>query len=523
MTSAEKYDIIIDDELAALIQQAERAPLAENYSLLAKAYNIRGMFRSALHAAQKATQLDEEHFSGWFEYAIAATIHGETTLREILKQIEAMIADDKGNLGEMKTAKALTHYYLSEDNVAKSIAQEAIDGDTRLSHSYEVLGYISYNTNDSKQSIRHFLEAVKVDANNFRAHWMIGHCWFELDDLKAARDSYSRAVTIQPYFANAWFSLGKVFLVMDDIQNAYQCFYKCLSINPRMWDCYFTQADYYLGHRNYENAIASCKRILELIPDDGVLAETYNYIGEVYLASHDFISAQHYFELAAKTSQGDAVIYNNLGVTLLKQEHVDEAIAKFERAIELDPNFAYPITKLGHAFIFKRQFDKALEMFNRSLQADPNEYWAWLGISEVHRRNRQYRKELEAVMKAAEIAQDDSDVYNYMGIAFQSLRDYENSEKAYLRSLELDPFNRKAANNLGFLYERFLEKTDNELFREKAIGAWKQRLLICRDTNASTRGAISHLTKLGVEENTIEQWLAEGEVAEFTKRLNVIW
>lgn len=512
MNNRHKYDYIIDVELQSLLNQAERAPLAENYALLAKAFNIRGVFSKALEAAEKATTLDEEHFSGWFEYAIAATIHGEKELRTIHERIEAMLAEGKGDAGEMKTAQALTHYYLSEDETAKAVAKEAIAENKSLSHPYEVLGYIAYNENDTKQAIRHFLEAVKVDDNNFRAHWMTGHCWFELDDLDSARESYRKAVMIQPFFANAWFSLGKVYLVQNEIQHSYQCFYKCLSVNPRMWDCYFTQADYYLGHRNYENAIASCKRILELSPDEEVLAETYNYIGEVCLASHEFNMAMNYFELAAETNSRDAVIQNNLGVTLLKLDRVDEAMERFREAMELDPHYAYPVTKLGHAHIFKREYDEALEMFEKSLKVDPEEYWAWLGISEVHRKNRQFRKELEAVMRAAEIAQDDSDVYNYMGIAFQSLRDYENAEKAYLRSLDLDPFNRKAANNLGFLYERFLEKTDNDLFKTKAIAAWKQRLLICRDTNASIRGAISHLVKLGVEEATIEEWLQSEEV-----------
>jgi len=514
MNDLTKYDFIIDEELQQLIRQAERSPVAENYALLAKAYNLRGVFNKALEAGEKATQLDEEHFSAWFEYSIAATTHGETHLRSILKQIESLLAADKGNSGEMLTAKALTHYYLAEDDLAKSIAREALKIDPHLSSAYEVLGYIAYNGNDAKQAIRHFLEAVKTDNTNFRAHWMTGHCWFELDDLESARTSYMRAVMIQPNFANAWFSLGKVYLVVDAGQHAYQCFYKCLSINPRMWDCYFTQADYYLGHRNYESAISSCKRILELSPDHEVEAETYNYMGEIFIASHEFGRASHYFELAVEANPEDAVALNNLGVTLLKQERVDEAITRFEQAIEIDPEFAYPYTKLGHAYIFKRQLETAQQMFERALQVDGQEYWAWLGISEIHRKNRHYRKELEAVMKAAEIAQDDSDVYNYMGIAFQSLREFENAEKAYLRSLELDPFNRKAANNLGFLYEKFLEKTDNDLFRNKAISAWKQRLLICRDTNASTRGAITHLVKLGVDEETIDGWLDTEEVTD---------
>ena len=512
MNDNKKFEFLIDGHLKELVEHTQNMATARNYASLATAYNVRGMFIQALEAAEKATELEAEHFTGWFEYSIAATTTDEKHLRKILERLNELNTAGKGDSSEIKTAMALTHYYLAEDKRAMNIAHEVLEENGGVTHTFEVLGYIAYNSNDVKAAIRHFLKALEVDDSNFRAHWMTGHCWFELDDLSAAKASYQRAVELQPYFANAWFSLGKIYLVQEEIQRAYQCFNKCLSINPRMWDCYFTQADYYLGHRKHDHAISCCQRILELDPDVAIRAEALNYIGEVYLASRNFDVAQYYFEQAISVDNTDAVPFNNLGVTLMKQEHVDEAIELFKKAHELDSTFAYPITKLGQAFLFKRQLEDAMEMFKKALDTDPEEYWAWLGISEIHRKNRQYRKELEAIMKAAEICSDDSDVYNYMGIAFQSLRDYDSAEKAYTRSLELDPLNRKAANNLGFLYERFYEKSKDEKYREKAVAAWKQRLLICRDTAASTKGAITHLIKLGVEEKTITMWLNEEQL-----------
>lgn len=506
-------DFLLDEELKSIRAAAEKNVTAANYAQLATAYNVRGQYELALAAAERATKLDEAHFTGWFEYAIAATTVGEKHLRDILARLNKLLAVTGENIGEIRTAMALTHYYLAEDTRANEITRKVLESGGANSHTFEVFGYIAYNGNDVKAAIRHFLQAVENDAGNFRAHWMIGHCWFELEDLEAAAASYQRALAIQPHFANAWFSLGKIYLVQEDLTTAYQCFSRCLGINPRIWDCYFTQADYYLGHRHHFNAIACCKRILELDPDDDVRAEALNYIGEVHLASRNYDKAREYFERTIAVDADDAVAHNNLGVTLMKKEMVDEAVGQFRRAAELDPTFAYPVTKLGQAYLYKRQSRAALEMFHKALEIDANEYWAWLGISEVHRKNRQYRKQLEATLRAAEISNDDSDVYNFMGIAFQSLRDYENAEKAYLRSLELDPLNRKAANNLGFLYEQLLKKTGDDAIREKAIAAWRQRLLICRETNTSTKGAWLHLVKLGVNEKTIDTWLRDAQAA----------
>ena len=43
--------------------------------------------------------------------------------------------------------------------------------------------------------------------------------------------------------------------------------------------------------------------------------------------------------------------------------------------------------------------------------------------------------------------------------------------------------------------------------RDRAMEAWKLRLLICRDEGQSMKKATEHLTKLGVAEETIRWWL----------------
>ena len=46
--------------------------------------------------------------------------------------------------------------------------------------------------------------------------------------------------------------------------------------------------------------------------------------------------------------------------------------------------------------------------------------------------------------------------------------------------------------------------------RAQATEAWKQRLLICRDENQSLKMATEHLANLGVDDDTIREWLRPG-------------
>ena len=61
-------------------------------------------------------------------------------------------------------------------------------------------------------------------------------------------------------------------------------------------------------------------------------------------------------------------------------------------------------------------------------------------------------------------------------------------------------------NNLGYVLEKRMEKGEAEL-RDRAVEAWKRRLLICRDEGQSLKKSTDHLKKLGVSEETILRWV----------------
>ena len=121
-------------------------------------------------------------------------------------------------------------------------------------------------------------------------------------------------------------------------------------------------------------------------------------------------------------------------------------------------------------------------------------------------------------LAAFEIAPDNSEVLNYLGIAFQCNQNVKNAETAYLMSLQADPTNRKTANNLAYLYEKQFKKSDSTTaateFRDKAIQAWEVRLLACRSAGTSIRGAQNHLVNLGVPRKAIENLLRLADVQE---------
>jgi Flp pilus assembly protein TadD len=153
-----------------------------------------------------------------------------------------------------------------------------------------------------------------------------------------------------------------------------------------------------------------------------------------------------------------------------------------------------------------RQLEQAEKTFLSALSIDPDDYSAYLGLSECYRLAKRTEDQAAMVRQAMEMAPDDPDVWNARGVACEVEGQLVEATDAYAKALELSPYHRKAANNLGFALEKRMAQGEQGL-HQRAVNAWKHRLLVCRDEGQSQKMATEHLLGLGVQESDIQQWL----------------
>jgi len=408
---------------------------------------------------------------------------------------------------------ALIHHYLGKVDRANQYCNKIMEHPDKDYTAYEVCAYLKFWQNEFDEALQTVKTGLDINDRNPRSWRLLGHCYFELGDYDAAEAAYRKAVEIEENYVRGWFSLGQVILnTKDRFVDGLICLMKASAINPFYWNTYFTLINYYLGNKMYVEAMGECRRIINLSSDESITAEAYNYLGLLHYTQGDYRHAMTSFNKALEIKPDKAFPFYYIGQIYFKSDDYSKALEYFENAIELDPVFAWAYTQSGFALIEMKKYTEAERNFKKALELDENEYWAYMGLADIHRKRRKPKKQLQMIKKSAEIEPNDSDVQNRLGIAYECNGLYEEAEAAYLFSLKLDPLNRKAANNLGYLYEKLYGRTDAPEFKEKAIEAWKKRLLICRDTDSSMRGAINHLKKLGVRESLIEKWIEIGEL-----------
>ncbi len=518
-----KEVFLSDHSLKEVIKKTLEKPTSENFTELAKFYNYRSYYNKAIDAANKAIELDRFNFHAWFELIMASGFKSESDLSRIRKELEK-IMDYLELKGEKEDGVfrvlSLINYFLEEDAIALNLIQKAIEINPENSLNYEVYGYVLHATGDIKMALEVFGKAISLNPRSFRVLRMIAKCYFDLGENEKAMAKVEESLRLEQNFIASWHLLGELYLAQGDFVKGTQALSKAISINPEDWSSYFLLAEYFLSEGKYDNAIAEIEKIKMIMreKDEVILAEVNNFIGFALLQKGDIESAIDHFNIAIQNNSDFALPFYNLGEIELERGNFEKALKFYNEALKRDRFHIPSLTQAGFALLNMKKIKQAEKYFLKALEFDEREYWAYLGLAEVARLDKRYKEQLNYVKKALDLNSESSIVWNYAGVAYQCNRQQKAAEEAYLTSLALDHSNRKAANNLAYLYEKMMNRTssnrEKEKYRELAIETWKVRLLACRDEGTSIKGAVNHLKKLGVSTKEIDNLIRFSDIEE---------
>ncbi len=525
-------DVFLSDySLKELIQKVKDNPNSENYTELARFYNYRSYFNKAIESAKKAIELDRFNFDAWFELIMASGFKTDSDLNNIRVELEKILDyfELKGEKNDaVYRVLAFINYFLENDAVAIKLIEKAIEINSENSVNYEILGYILHAVGEVKKALEVFGKAISLNPKSFRVLRMIAKCYLDLNEPEKAKLKVDESLRLEPNFIASWHLLAEIFLNKGDFLKGTQALAKAISINPEDWSSYFILAEYFLSEGYYDNAIAEASKIEFVLDgkDPIVLAEVNNFIGYAYMEKGDEDEAVKRFSIATQLNNDFALPFYNLAEIEYKRQNYEKAIKLYEEALKRDKYHVPSYIQIGFAYLNLKKPDAAEEFFLKALEYDDTEFSAYMGLTEAARMQRRYKEQLSYAEKAMEISPENSEVWNYLGIAWQCNRDSKAAENAYIRALILDPSNRKAANNLAYLYEKLMAKAKNKKEKEKyknlAVEAWKVRLLSCRDANTSMKGAINHLEKLGMNRKEIDNLIRFGELSDLPM-IKTIW
>jgi tetratricopeptide (TPR) repeat protein len=481
---------------------------SEDRFALAKAYNDRSLHHLALDLLDKILADDRANGEAWFERILC---EGEFStaddLRTLHEQLEAVRdehpqeAIHRRNLGYLRIIQGRL------DDAERALRQ-SLERNPQDHKTLELMGLLCLKRDQAAEGKGWLLKAATLQSKDPRTLRLLGIACEDLGDFHAAEAQMVAALGQNPAYYWGWHTLGEFLLNRGDAEEGLRCIHRARSLNVAEPGTYFIISELLSEQGHVEMAQAELHKLTLLAPPTAVFAQAQCMLGEFRRDAGDREGALSYFTLAAETDPDSSTPWAALGDMAREDQRWEDALRCYREALVRGPEAADVQVQLGYVLLETGDSEDAERAFLMALESDPSEYSAYLGLSECYRKAGRIEDQDLMVKQAMALAPEDPDVWNAHGVALEMQGRVLEGTEAYERALSLAPSHRKAANNLGFLLQKRMQRGETGL-RERAIEAWKRRLLICHDEGQSIKMAVEHLHKLDVTEEAIVNWINE--------------
>lgn len=170
-------------------------------------------------------------------------------------------------------------------------------------------------------------------------------------------------------------------------------------------------------------------------------AEAHNNFARFLLELGETEEALQEAKTAIRLLPGLALAHHNLGAIHARRDEIPEAVKRFKKANELRPNSPETLRMLGNVLTKAKQYVEAEKVLQSSVDLENRNVDAWILLGQAQSSNAKDAEARKSFLKALEIAPDSPVANNRMALFLQTMGEFDEAEKYFRRSIELDPAN----------------------------------------------------------------------------------
>jgi serine/threonine protein kinase/tetratricopeptide (TPR) repeat protein len=248
--------------------------------------------------------------------------------------------------------------------------------------------YMSHTFNDSDLdvAIRMFHEAIRLDPGFARAHYALGRCYVhhaqgygggEYFDL--AEKSLLRALDLDENLSGARLQMVYIFLHRGEKEQALATLAEVRREAPNDPTVFIIAGMLYRLNGLYDKALRQYDRLLELNPNDGVIAG-YNR-GRIYAYRHEYDRAIAELEKGRAVEPDHPLIKTFLALIYFNQGRVEECRKLAEETLDQHPHFDPLQVILGWCHSARGEHERARSLITdhvKQIAAADHDVALWL-------------------------------------------------------------------------------------------------------------------------------------------------
>ncbi|MDX2129106.1 MAG: tetratricopeptide repeat protein [Chloroherpetonaceae bacterium] len=418
-------------------------------------------------------------------------------------------------------ALAKSYRALSKFEQAQAHINKAIQFDPSQKWYYELAGQIAFEHQEFARAAEFFESFSKKDPSNSNALYMLAAAYTADEKYEMALEVYDQYILTFGLELDVLYKKLLLQVQIKRLPEAIITVQEMRMMDPDNEELLYTQGDLLTKLSRFDEAITIFKELLAKNPKDVramvSLSETFiqrkdwknfeelvqTMFSNRELNQEDKLNiGQLYLERAAKDSTmlkpAEIVItrlqkdfpkewkpFWFLGVVFMENHKYDKAIDQFKQLIVLNPLWQPGWENLGIAYLSNNDAQNAIKTFQSALKkltSSGSRLRALLGLS-----YSQASQDDETVQTIEEVVNRPVDLdepmlfqcYTVLGMTYDKLRRYPESEKYYEEALKLRPEDALVLNNLAYSLserdqqlERALEMAKIAVEKDSTNGAY---------------------------------------------------
>ena len=474
-----------DEALAILTRKIEHNPRDLTSRLQLARHHLLVRDRPAMLKALQSILDEPDLFNdpysavGAFYVRIREFDQAVDTFRLGSEQVPARSADYRNKLAEVMAMQGRNEeaFRVVEDVLAKDAENPtalALRGALRLG---------SHDPSEIAHAVSDFEAAlVKMPDNHF-LRYNLGEAYRAQGDYERAIVEYESAIERRPDYLPPRLRLAAVHLLRGDPAKALASAEEVLAIAPNNLQAQLLRANAWVRMGEKERARDTLERIVKANPD---AREAIMQLAQLDMADRRYADAEHLYRQIYEANPPDLRGLVGLADIYIAQGKKDEAVGLLEKSLKDYPDHVG--LQLSYATTLQTvgMFDRAIAVFQKLLADRPDDGRLLKMVGGAYYSKGDLENASRYLNRASELLQYDPTVTLLLGMIAENQGALQQAGTYYERTIDLNPDNAVALNNLAYI----LSETTADLDRALTL-VQKARSLAPEDPNiADTLGYV---------------------------------
>ncbi|MBC8346014.1 MAG: tetratricopeptide repeat protein [Candidatus Marinimicrobia bacterium] len=379
--------------------------------------------------------------------------------------------------------------------------QQALELDPGVGAIHTSIAESYWNLGKPDMAEKHLNIAIGLDPSDEQALQMLADQYILQKKYEAAQQPFNQLHKLKPDDAKYIIALAELEKVKQNISGAIQLYLEAFDLDPSRLELLETGGRLALQNKDFIQAQSIFKRLTFLDPDQPKYMGMYIDLimnSKNYKEGIDALKSMNaeYGDSPDRTAQ--------MGLLMYRAGQKEEALGLLETAIEAtpeNPNYYFPLFDL---YMDNNNYEKASKVADKLVSNFPEDWRGYysrslvyledknpgnvitllepvsdtfnkiysiqylLGLS--HNQLKQFEDAQKYFSKALTIRPDSPNVLHSMAILYDEVKEWDKSDKIYLRLIKTDSTDAQAFNNYAYsLVERNQELKKALTLAKKAI------------------------------------------------------